>query len=119
MFVTEEGQNDPLLEGLPKKFRALAGHKEACDETPPGAVLLASSDTCPVHMFRLKNNVYATQFHPEADAEAFIVRINTYKNYGYFSPDAAEELKKKVEKEKAPVPQEILRRFVERYRKDI
>ncbi|MGB5428161.1 glutamine amidotransferase-related protein, partial [Eudoraea sp.] len=48
--VTDEGINDPLLKGLPKKFSALVGHKEACDDVPPGSVLLVTSDPCPVQM---------------------------------------------------------------------
>lgn len=114
--LTEEGERDALLKDLPKHFRAMVGHKEACDETPPGAVLLATSDPCPVQMFRVKNNIYATQFHPEADAEGFIVRINVYKYHGYFPAEDAEALIQTVQIEDTPVPKEILRRFVERYR---
>jgi len=114
--LTEEGEKDPLLKNLPEKFRAMVGHKEACDETPPGSVLLATSDACPVQMFRVKENIYATQFHPEADAEGFIVRINAYKHHGYFPPEEAEILTQSVQCEETPVPKEILRRFVERYR---
>lgn len=114
--LTEAGTRDPLLEGLPGKFDAMVGHKEACDTVPPGAVLLASSETCPVQMFRLKQNIYATQFHPEADAEEFILRIKTYKDYGYFAPDKAEALIKAVRDTDTPVPKEILRRFVRIYK---
>ena len=116
IHVTEEGKFDPLLIDMPTTFRALVGHKEACDSTPPGATLLAYSDTCPVEMFRVGKNVYATQFHPEGDAVGFTVRINIYKHHGYFPPESAEELIAAVEKEETPHAQEILRRFVERFR---
>ena len=116
IVLTEEGKKDPLLTRLPNTFRALVGHKEACDDTPPGTVLLASSDMCPVQMFRVKKNMYATQFHPEADAQGFEVRINIYKHHGYFSPDEAEDLISTVKKEHTPVPKEILKRFIARYR---
>ncbi len=114
--ITEAGKSDPLLAGLPTTFRALVGHKEACDSSPACATLLASSDTCPVQMFRVGQNVYATQFHPEADASVFIVRINVYKHHGYFPAETAEELIATVEQEDTPHANEILRRFVERYR---
>jgi GMP synthase (glutamine-hydrolysing) len=114
--LTEDGRRDPLLTGLPETFRALLGHKEACDDTPPGTVLLASSAGCPVQMFRLGKNVYATQFHPEADLEGFVVRIDVYKNHGYFAPETAADLIAAVAKEDTPVPKEILARFVGRYR---
>ncbi len=67
-------------------------------------------------MFRVKENIYATQFHPEADAEGFIVRINVYKHHGYFPSEDAEVLIQSVQCEDTPVPKEILRRFVDRYR---
>jgi len=116
VWVTDEGVKDPLLKGLPRKFSALVGHKEACDTVPPGAVLLVSSDPCPVQMFRIKKNIYATQFHPEADADEFILRIKIYKYAGYFRPEEAEELSTAIRESSTPVPKEILRRFIERYR---
>ncbi len=117
LTLTEDGMRDPLLEGFPPKFRALAGHKEACDSTPPGAVLLASSPTCPVQMFRVGNNVYATQFHPEGDLEGFALRIDIYKHHGYFAPEDAEQLIESLKGERTAYAQEILRRFVARYRR--
>ncbi|WP_088339633.1 glutamine amidotransferase [Robiginitalea sediminis] len=114
--LTPEGKKDPLLSGLSNRFEALVGHKEACDAPPGGAVLLASSPTCPVQMFRLGKHVYATQFHPEADAEEFILRIHTYKDYGYFRPEEADALITAVRHTDTPVPKEILRRFVEAYK---
>jgi len=114
--LTEEGKADPLLAGFPETFRVLLGHKEACDDVPPGAILLASSAACPVQMFRLRNNIYATQFHPEGDFEGFRVRINVYKNHGYFAPETAEDLIAAVASEATPVPRQMLERFVRRYR---
>lgn len=113
--LTKEGEKDPLTKGLPKTFRALVGHKEGCGDAPKGATLLATSDVC-AQMFRVGENVYATQFHPEADAKEFETRINVYKHNGYFDPEEAEELIERVYKEETPHAQEILRRFVERFK---
>ena len=113
--LSEEAEKDPLLSGLPKEFLALVGHKEACDNVPANAVLLASSETCLVQMFRIKNNVYAVQFHPEGDEEEFILRIKVYKNYGYFQPHQADQLIAALKDVQTPVPKEILRRFVSQY----
>jgi len=66
-------------------------------------------------MFRIKNNVYAVQFHPEGDEEEFILRIKVYKNYGYFQPDQADQLISALKDVQTPVPKEILRRFVSKY----
>ena len=87
-----EEEPDPLLEGIPESFRAFVGHKEACQKLPQGAVLLAGSEQCPVQMIRSKKNIYATQFHPELDADRITLRINVDRNHGYFEPDEAEAL---------------------------
>lgn len=114
--MTDAGTKDLLLKDLPQTFSAFVGHKEACDQTPPGAELLLTSKVCPIQMFRVKKNMYATQFHPEADANEFILRIKIYKNFGYFPPEQAGELINAIRDIKTPVPKKILRRFVKRYR---
>ncbi len=116
IVLTKEGKGDPLLQGLPDSFRVLLGHKEACDSVPPGCILLATNNACPVQIFRLKRNIYATQFHPEGDSEGFIIRVHVYKDYGYFPPDRVQELIEAVQGEHVPEAQSILRRFVNLYR---
>ena len=113
--LTEAGKCDELLSGFPDQIKVLLGHKEACDETPVGATLLMCGGACPVQMFRIGNNVYATQFHPEGDSEGFILRINVYKHHGYFQPEEAQGLIEAVSQEDTPFAQEILKRFVRRY----
>ena len=116
VHLTEDGLNDPLLTGLPNTFKAFVGHKEACQKLPEGAVWLAKGDACPYQMFKLENNVYATQFHPELDAQGIAVRINAYKNLGYFPAQEADALKEELAAATTTVPQEILKRFVEKYK---
>lgn len=113
--VNEEGKKDALLTGLSEEFRAFVGHKEACQAVPESAVLLASSATCPVQMYRIKNNIYATQFHPEMDTTEIINRINVYKYAGYFPPEDAEKLIAAAKEEHVTVPQEIFKRFIDKY----
>lgn len=115
LTLTEEGKKDKLLAGFPDRIDVLLGHKEACDSTPWGAVLLVEGDKCPVQMFRVGSNVYATQFHPEGDAEEFGLRIDVYKHHGYFEPHEAGELKRRVNAKPTPYSQEILRRFTAFY----
>ena len=116
LIITEEGAADSLLANLPNPFRGFVGHHESLAAVPTGATLLLKSNTCPVEMFRLGQNIYATQFHPEADVEGFTVRIDVYKPRGYSPADQAEALKEKVKTENITVPMEVLRRFVEKYR---
>ncbi len=113
--VTEAGQIDPLLEGLPQVFNTFVGHKEAVQDLPAGAVHLMASDPCPYQMIRYGQNVYATQFHPEADGSVFADRIRIYKDRGYFEPAEAAALTAKCLAADVTVPAEILRRFVARY----
>lgn len=116
IFLTEEARNDVLTKDLPQNFRAFTGHKEACQRSPSGGVLLASSKECPYQMFRFKKNIYTVQFHPELDFEGLIVRIDIYKHEGYFNPEDAQKLIDQNRNEKIVVPEMILKRFVERYR---
>jgi GMP synthase (glutamine-hydrolysing) len=115
LTLTDEGRRDKLLQGLPDQIDVLLGHKEACDTTPEGATLLMRGKQCPVQMFRVGENIYATQFHPEGDAEEFTRRIHAYKNHGYFEPHEAQRLIDHVNEGQTPHAQEILRRFVDQY----
>ncbi len=115
--VNQEGKKDDLLKGLPEEFRAFVGHKEACQGVPESGALLASSDTCPVQMYRVKNNIYATQFHPELDVEGIITRIKVYKNAGYFPPEDAQKIIDEAKQETVEIPKQILERFVQKYKK--
>lgn len=115
--VTEAGAADPLLTDLPGRFRALVGHKEAVETLPDGAVHLVTSGPCPFQMIRAGRNVYATQFHPEAQGENFANRIRIYRDRGYFAPDDAEALTAACRAEDITVPARILEGFVERFRR--
>jgi len=113
--VTDAGACDPLLEGLPKVWDAFVGHKEAVQSLPPQAVHLVQSAPCPFQMIRTGENVYATQFHPEAEARDFERRIQIYRNHGYFPPEDADRLIAMCHAAEVSVPRHILSRFVTRY----
>jgi GMP synthase (glutamine-hydrolysing) len=113
--LTEQGRTDPLFAGLPDVFDAYGGHKEGASELPPDIECLAYSADCPVQAFRVGDNVYATQFHPELDADGICTRIDVYKDYGYFAPETADSLKSAAMQRDIEHPPIILRRFTERY----
>ena len=113
--VTEAGLTDPLLAGMPSRFDAFVGHKEACTVLPATAVLLAESPRCPVQMFRVKENVYATQFHPELDRAGIITRVRVYQHAGYFPPHEMDELIERLTEAVVTEPARVLANFVERY----
>ena len=113
--LTAAGASDPLLATMPATFAAFVGHKEAISRLPASATLLASSPGCPVQMFRVGRNVYATQFHPELDVEGITTRVHAYADHGYFAADELDLTLAAVRR--APVTEtgRILRRFVELY----
>lgn len=115
--LTEAGKTDPLLNGLPDRFEAFVGHKEAMQRLPKGCAHLVSAPTCPYQMVKYGRNVYATQFHPEADADGFEFRINMYKHKGYFRPEEAGALIEMCRAADVHAPELILRNFVKTYAK--
>jgi len=116
VFLTNEGKKDKLLEGFPNEFRTFLGHKESWQSCPVQAKLLISSKDCPVHMVRIGENVYATQFHPELDFEGVTLRAELYKNFGYFKPEEVKSIINSAKKENIVYPMKILERFVLNYK---
>lgn len=113
--LSEAGASDPLLAGMPREFDAFVGHKEAITVLPASATMLASSPACPVQMFKVGRNVYATQFHPELDVEGITTRIHAYAGFGYFAADELELTLAAVRRAAVSHPSRMLRTFVERY----
>ena len=112
---TAAGAADPLLANLPDTFAAFVGHKEAITILPPSATLLVRGEACPVQMFRVGRNVYATQFHPECDVEGISTRIRAYADYGYFAPGELDLTLAAVRRVPVMHTGEILAAFVRRY----
>jgi GMP synthase (glutamine-hydrolysing) len=112
---TAAGADDPLLAGLPDRFTGFVGHKEAISRLPDTATLLVRGDACPVQMFRVGRNVYATQFHPELDLDGITTRIHAYAGHGYFAADELDLTLAAVRRAPVAHTGRILRTFVERY----
>jgi len=64
--LTAEGQNDPVLGGLPNSFPIFQWHSDTFT-LPQGALHLATSSGAANQAFRLGRATYATQFHFEAN----------------------------------------------------
>lgn len=113
--LTDAGRADPVLAGMPDVFGAYVGHKEAIRSLPSDAVVLATGAACPVQMFRVGENAYATQFHPELTTEGFAQRLEVYADRGYFPPDEVDAVLAMARASSAPEPPRILRSFVEHF----
>ena len=114
--LTDAGMRDPLFAGMPPTFGAWVGHKEAVTRLPADATLLAEGDSCPVQAFKVKTNLYATQFHPELTADDIVERVRTYRYEGYFEPDELDSTERTI-RAAPPVewPSRLLRAFAQRY----
>ncbi|GAB6089233.1 glutamine amidotransferase [Spirochaeta dissipatitropha] len=61
----KEAVDDPLFVHLPACFQAQTAHSQTVLELPDDAVHLASSRRDPHHAFRIGDNAWGVQFHPE------------------------------------------------------
>ena len=113
--LSAAGRADPLFEGMSDTFRAFVGHKEAVHTPPEHAVVLASSPSCPVQAFRIKQNLYATQFHPELDVEGITTRVQVYRHAGYFEPAELHRVIRTIRSAAVDEPPRMLATFVRRY----
>jgi GMP synthase (glutamine-hydrolysing) len=113
--LTNDGAADQLFGSLRADFDAYVGHKEACTVLPSGATLMASGTACPVQAFRVGQNVYATQFHPELTAAGIIGRIRAYQTNGYFPPEQMDDVIAAIEASTVTEPRRLVRAFVERF----
>jgi GMP synthase (glutamine-hydrolysing) len=117
--LTEAGHQDSLLAGVSSVFHAFVGHKEACNGTPPGVVMLATGEDCPVQMYRVGENVYVTQFHPELDADDLAARMRIYQHAGYFDPSELNDLIAMAKASQVSGEQHlVLSNFTSRYARD-
>ena len=129
--LTKEGKTDIILKGLSnpfyaddiRQFQVIDPDKKIFNDL--GAKILSyeivdddKKAEPALAAVRISDEIVGTQFHPEADAEEFILRIRIYKYAGYFRPEEAEELSAAIRESHTPVPREILRRFIDRYRSE-
>ncbi|MFV0320577.1 MAG: glutamine amidotransferase-related protein [Microbacterium sp.] len=114
--LTADGERDPILGALATRFSALTAHKEGAGAPPPGAVLLATNDGCPVQAYRVGDHLYATQFHPEPTAQAFTERMAVYRDDGYFDSGDFDAIAARVRAASLSEPHRILHGFAQRVR---
>lgn len=78
--LTEAAREDLLFHDVPDGFMAVCGHKERALTLPENAILLAFSELCPYHAFKMPGKpFYGFQFHPEVDPQDLATRITRYQ----------------------------------------
>ena len=68
--ATDAAAADPLFRALPARFDAHVVHRQSALRLPPGAVRLAGNDFEPNQAFRVGEQAWGVQFHPEFDEDA-------------------------------------------------
>lgn len=87
--LTEAALRDPLFQDFPPRFKAVSGHQKSTVAVPAGCDLLAYTQKCPVHAFKVRQApFYAFQFHPEIRCEELRARVELYKDK-YFTNEEA------------------------------
>lgn len=61
--------------------------------------------------YRAGTSLWATQFHPEPTADAFVARMAVYRAAGYFDADAFDEVAAHVRTASVEQPTLLLRTF--------
>jgi GMP synthase (glutamine-hydrolysing) len=110
--LTDEGQRDPLFEGLPGRLVVNATHVDRASRLPDDAALLASNANSPVQAVRTGPRARGVQFHPEITPPAMRamvrVRDGLMRSEG-LDPEAIE-----AAVEGAPLAALVLRHFEDR-----
>lgn len=76
--LASECGNDRLFRDLLSPLTVQVCHAQSVLEPPPGAVILASNDHDPYHAFRIGQNAWGVQFHPEFSPAVMRAYIEYY-----------------------------------------
>jgi GMP synthase-like glutamine amidotransferase len=79
---TEEGQKDPLYEGLPGYQKVFHWHEDTFD-LPAGSVRLATNSNTENQAFRFGRHAYGLQYHIELNPEM----LDNWLHYPAFKQD--------------------------------
>jgi GMP synthase (glutamine-hydrolysing) len=113
--TTPAGADDPIFGPSGRALTVFTAHKESAAATPPGAVLLATNEACPVQAYRVGTHLYAAQFHPEPTPRDFADRMTFYRTTGYFDPDEFDRVQGQVLSASVTEGAALLRRFAETF----
>jgi GMP synthase (glutamine-hydrolysing) len=106
--LTDEGREDRLLGALPETFLADVTHTQSVLKMPPDALLLAQNCYEPCEAFRVGQNIWGVQFHPEHTPDII-------KDYILEQTDVLKDEPARVLADVCPTPyaSSVIKRFVE------
>lgn len=115
MYLTPEGEKDPICTGIPQKFTANVGRTDDVEAVNDG-VILAHSDITPIHLYKLNGvPIYGALFHPELNQKELRERLSFYvvSSYGkrYLEDDGSKEMDGAQAADEATL---VLRNFVDK-----
>ena len=67
--LTEAGQVDALMAGLPVNQKCLQWHSVCVEQVPANTTVLASSDICEVQAMRVGDHAWSMQYHVEVEED--------------------------------------------------
>ncbi len=113
IFMTQAGEQDPLMGILPSQFDAYVAHSQSVIKLPKGATLLAGNNFEKTQAFVIKNSIWGVQFHPEFTSYIINAYIDTSSAKLIKEGFNIEALKAAVIEKENDFGTKLLRRFVE------
>lgn len=113
MHLTPEAHQDPLFADVPNPFSVVSGHQERAVELPPCTRLLAFTERCPYHAFKVIDKpFYGFQFHPEVDHHDLAARITRYQDRYLETDEALQVILDNLQP--TPESNRLIEKFVDR-----
>jgi GMP synthase (glutamine-hydrolysing) len=111
--LTSEGQSDPLLSTLGvERFEAQVSHVQSVLKLPPGAIRLAFDDWDANQAFRIGENAWGLQFHPEMDADIARAYIEAERAHLLAQGQSPQQILASLRE--TPIAAQVLQHFAKR-----
>lgn len=108
IVLNKLGQGQKIFKNFPKKFFAAQGHKDSVVKLPKNAVKLAYSKKTDIQAYKIGDNIFTVQFHPEFELEDMMFRLALYPEY--LKGKSMEDIRK--EHKEIPHAIKVLKNFV-------
>lgn len=105
--------SDPVTYLIEDKFPAITGHKESIIVLPENAEVLATGEQCRYQLIKIGSNQYFSQFHPESDLEDLKVKMQIYRDHGYFDSKEKHNIIKVAARSDYKNTRSMLKNFVD------